>query len=217
MNSQSRPATFVKILFSLLVIAIPLTLLFKARSRPAAAKTQTVPPPRRLFENRVPEHLPIKVKIKREKEKLYRDLDNENWARDFEIEVKNIGEKPIYFLLFALGVPDAKIADSYQLFTIVYGRVALSDLNNRPTSDDVPIRPGETKVLKIEDEGVRGWDEARARGLVPRRIRGAKLLFQDLKFGDGTGFEGGTGAPRPKSDKEPYGRACLPATDSNCL
>lgn len=109
--------------------------------------------------------------------------------------MKNIGEKPIYYLVFALGVPDAKIANNYQTFVIAYGRVELSDLNNRPTPDDNPIRPGETKVLKIEDVGVRGWDEARAAGLVPRRIRGAKLVFQDLKFGDGTGFEGGTGSP----------------------
>jgi hypothetical protein len=190
MNSSNKVTeTIVRILFALLVIAIATVLLFKTRSRPASAKTQTVPPAKRLFENRVPEHLPIKVKIRREKEKLFRDLDNDNWARDFDLEVKNIGEKPIYYLVFALGVPDAKIANSYQTFVIAYGRVELSDLNNRPTPDDIPIRPGETKVLKIEDVGVRGWDEARAAGLVPRRIRGAKLVFQDLKFGDGTGLK----------------------------
>lgn len=198
MNSPNKVTeTIVRILFALLVIAIATVLLFKARSRPAAARTQTVPPAKRLFENRVPEHLPIRVKIRREKEKLFRDLDNENWARDFELEVKNTGEKPIYYLVFALGVPDAKIANSYQTFVIAFGRVELSDLNNRPAPDDIPIRPDETKVLKIEDVGVRGWDEARARAVVPRRIRGAKLIFQDLRFGDRTGVEGSTGSPRP--------------------
>ncbi len=87
MNSPNKVTeTIVRILFALLVIAIATVLLFKARSRPAAAKTQTVPPAKRLFENRVPEHLPIKVKIRRDKEKLFRDLDNENWARDLKLK-----------------------------------------------------------------------------------------------------------------------------------
>jgi hypothetical protein len=156
--------------------------------------------------------LPIKVKIKREKEKLFRDLNNENWARDFELEVKNIGDKPIYFLWLDLHVPDAKIANSYQVFSIVYGRLALGDLSNRPTAEDVPIVPGETKILNFGDTEIRGWDEARAARLVPRSIRGAKLTFGDLSFGDGTGFEGTTGTPRSKADKL-SGGTCMPPTD----
>jgi hypothetical protein len=150
-----------------------------------------------MFENCVPEHLPIKVKIKREKEKEFRDLDNENWARDLELEVKNVGEKPIYFLWFALEVPEAKVATSHQSFSIMYGRIELADLNNQPTVEDPPIMPGETKVLTVEDTELRGWDAARSHGLVPR-IHGAKLIIQYLSFGDGTGFFGTTGAPRSK-------------------
>src|SRR6266496_340759 len=215
MNSPHGLAQrIVRIVFALVVITSALALLNKAKSGSASeTKGQTTPPTRRLFENRVPEHLPIKVKIKREKEKLFRDLDNENWPRDFEIEVKNVGEKPIYFLDFGLLVPDAKIADSYQAFSIVYGRIALADLNNRPTAEDIPIQPSETKVLKLEDVQIRGWDEGRVAGLVPHRIRGARLIFQNLSFGDGTGFFGTTGAPRPKVDKEPKERACLPPID----
>ena len=170
-------------------------------------------PTRRLFENRIPEHLPIKVKIKREKEKLFRDLNNEKWARDFEIEVKNVGEKPIYELFFQLEVPEARIANSYQVFSIVYGRVELYDTNKRPNAEDVPIMPGETMVLTIDGVGVRGWDEARARGLVPPRIHGVRLLFQSLMFGDGTGFDGSTGAPRSKKKSETNGSACGRAND----
>ncbi|HSQ24632.1 MAG TPA: hypothetical protein VLN44_09480 [Pyrinomonadaceae bacterium] len=161
----------------------------------------------------MPEHLPIKVKIKREKEKLYRDLNNENWARDFEIEVKNTGTKPIYSLAFLLEVPDAKIADSYQAFTIVYGRTDLFDLNNSPGNDDVPIRPGETRTLALEQTGIKGWDQARGSGLVPRQIRGARLIFQRLSFGDGTGFDGTTGTPRSKPNKKPVAQACRPSSD----
>ena len=201
MNSRrTLVALLVRILFALLVIAGALALLSRARSGPVEAQgTQTVPATRRLLENRVPEHLPIRVKIKREKEKVFRDLDNDNWARDLELEVKNVGDKPIYSLYFQLHVPEAKIANGYQSFGIAYGRAALSKWEERPTPDDVPIKPGETIILKIEDTQLRGWDEARGAGLVPGRIHGVRLVFQDLGFGDGTGFDGGTGAPWPKS------------------
>jgi len=219
---KSRPGVvlFGRIIVTLLVLSAAVALFIKGQAGPAAASAeqppQSVPEKpvsRRLFENRVPEHLPIKVKIKREKEKLFRDLNNEKWARDLEIEVQNIGTKPIYSLGFMLEVPEAKIADSNQAFVIVYGRVELANLNSRPTSEDVPINPGETKVLKIDDVGIQGWDQARGAGLVPRQIHGARLVFQSLSFGDGTGFEGSTGSPRSKPEKKPTAAACPPSSD----
>jgi hypothetical protein len=44
----------------------------------------------------VPAHVPIKVKVKNER--ALKDAGNKHWARDFEIEVKNTGDKPIYYL-----------------------------------------------------------------------------------------------------------------------
>ena len=217
----------IRLTFALLLLVSALVLLNPANSgsisgpqenkgpqEKPGSKTNPIErkPSRRLFENRIPEHLPIKVKIKLEKEKKFRDLENDNWARELELEVKNIGDKPIYFLWFHLLVPEAKIADSYQGFTIMYGRMELADLKNRPTADDVPINPGETKVLTIEDVGVRGWDQARSEGLVPR-IHGVRLILQYLSFGDGTGFFGKTGTPRPKPNGESNSTACLPPTD----
>lgn len=223
MNSP-LPATSiaVRIIFALFVIVSGLLLLNHAQSGPIqkpqealGSKTNPIErkPSRRLFENRVPEHLPIKVKIKLEKEKRFRDLENDNWARNLELEVKNVGEKPIYFLWFYLEVPEAKIADSHQAFTIMYGRMALADLNNRPTADDVPIEPGEAKVLTIEDTGIRGWEAAKSHKLLPLRIHGVRLNIQYLSFGDGTGFFGKTGAPRPKPDTQPNDTARLSPTD----
>jgi hypothetical protein len=207
MNTRRRLALVARILFGLIAIALPFTFLSKGRFESDAARipqavqnTQAVPATMRLLENRVPQHLPVRVKLKREKENLFRDLDNDNWARDLELEVKNTGDQPIYFIFFYLLVPEAKIADSYQAFSIYYGRPALSDWTERPTSQDVPIKPGETVFLKIEETGVRGWDEARAAGKVPARITGSRLIFQDLSFGDGTGFEGTSGSPRSKRE-----------------
>jgi hypothetical protein len=199
MNSRRKlAAVVVRILFALLVIAGALALSRVRSGLVAARGIQTVPATRRVLENQVPEHLPIQVRIKREKEKLFRDLDNDNWARDLELEVKNVGDKPIYFLYFQLHVPEAKIANGYQSFGITYGRIALSKWEERPTPEDVPIKPGETIILKIEDTQLRGWDGARGAGLVPGRIHGVRLWFQDLSFGDGTGFDGATAAPWPR-------------------
>lgn len=180
-------------------------------SKPTPEKRESTT--RRLFENRVPEHLPIKVKIKRDKERRFRDLENQNWVRDLELEVKNVGEKPIYYLFFYVVIPDAKIGDKPQGLSIVYGRTELSDLNNAPTADDVPINPGETKLLMIEDAGIESWDFQITRRMLPARVRGAKLIFQNLSFGDGTGFLGTSGVPWSKRNKESSGEARLRSTD----
>jgi hypothetical protein len=222
MNSPLPAASIaVRIIFAVVVTTSALLLLNHAQSGsiqkpqdPPGSKNNPIErkPSRRLFENRIPEHLPIKVKIKWERERKFRDLANDNWARDLELEVKNIGEKPIYHLWFVLEVPEAKIADSHQVFVIMYGRMELADLNNRPTADDIPINPGETRMLPIEEVGIKGWDAARGRGWVPR-IHGVRLKFQNLSFGDGTGFFGTTGAPRPKSASQPNGAAGSAPTD----
>jgi len=73
MNSQHKVATqVVGILFALVVLAGAFALLIKATSHPATAKSTEITaqsPNFRLFENRISEQVPIKVKIRREKEK----------------------------------------------------------------------------------------------------------------------------------------------------
>jgi hypothetical protein len=41
---------------------------------------------------------PIKIKVKKEKEQSFKDLKNEKWLREFELEVTNTGDRPIYYL-----------------------------------------------------------------------------------------------------------------------
>jgi len=66
----------------------------------------------RELEDKIPKHLPIKVKIKAEKEKEFKDVDNPHWARDFELEVKNTGTKPIYRLGLLLLLPETQIYEA---------------------------------------------------------------------------------------------------------
>jgi len=127
------------------------------------------------------------------KEKGFKSIDNESWVRDFELEVKNVGDKPIYHLLFQLEVPEAQPGGLG--FALSYGRRELSKSDAQIVPEDVPIKPGETVFLKIKE--VVGWEKAVRAGHFQNRIHRVKLEFLWLALGDGTGFNGTGGAPWP--------------------
>ena len=103
----------------------------------------------RHLEDSIPKHVPITIKIKKEKEAGFKDLNNERWAREFELEVTNTGSKPIYFLYLYV-VTDVKAAKGFRIvFPLTYGRSELGNIKTKPEPTDVPIQPGETVSLKI--------------------------------------------------------------------
>jgi hypothetical protein len=51
-------------------------------------------PKERTFDDKIPKRVPIKIKIRAEKEKAFKDLKNANWHRDFVLEVTNTSNKP---------------------------------------------------------------------------------------------------------------------------
>ncbi|HET8669511.1 MAG TPA: hypothetical protein VFM05_02460 [Candidatus Saccharimonadales bacterium] len=67
----------------------------------------------RVFENKIPTHIPIKIKIKKEKEKSFKDPKNEKWLREFALELTNTGDKLIYFLYITMDT-EAKFDGSGQ-------------------------------------------------------------------------------------------------------
>ena len=80
----------------------------------------------RELEDTIPKHLPIKVKIKKEKEKAFKDLKNEKWARDLVLEVTNTGDKPIYLLHFVVIMPEIRDETGLNVgFALHYGRAEL--------------------------------------------------------------------------------------------
>jgi hypothetical protein len=100
----------------------------------------------RKFENRIPAHVPVKVKLKNEQ--AFKDRKNKDWARGLEIEVRNTGTKPIYFLYVIVGLPDFVLEDGNSAgFQVRYGRAELVDLDAIVQPDDVPIQPGESITL----------------------------------------------------------------------
>lgn len=141
------------------------------------------------FINRVGNHIPLKVKV--------RNLEKDNWAKEFELEVTNTADKPIYFLDFFLVMPESASTDGVKRgFSLRYGRIQLVDFNAPLQPDDVPIKPHETYIFKIPESQVEGWLKSKAKGRKsdPQKL---ELIFAGLNFGDGTGFSGTDGVPIP--------------------
>jgi hypothetical protein len=168
------------------------------------------PKEERELEDRIPKHLPIRIKIKKEKQERFKDLTNEHWARDLEIEVTNIGERDIYFLSLGLFLPEIKSADGKDIsFPLYYGREELANLPAKARSDDTPIKPGETFVFKLLENNVLGYEafNRELKRMLPKRV---VLRFRMLNFGDGTGLEGWDGTFFPRGSDKTYSKCSDP-------
>ena len=142
----------------------------------------------RIFENKIPTHIPVKIKVKKEKEKSFKDLKNEKWLREFELELTNTGDKPIYFLYITMDTQVKFDGSGPEIvFPLTYGRVELGDIVTKATSDDVPIKPGETIVLTAGDAAA--WEKAVREKRWPESTK-FRAEIQVLSFGDGTGYFG---------------------------
>jgi len=152
---------------------------------------QSPQPEARELEHKIPKHLPIKVEVK--------NLDKENWMREVELEVKNTGGKPIYYLGLRLQMPEVTDENGTIVAAIFnYGRPELGDFERRPTAEDVPIQPGDTYTMKVPEDQIKGWEAAKKhyKWPEPKKFR---LRFYHLHYGDGTGFMTSGGLPVPKS------------------
>jgi len=164
----------------------------------------------RHLESLIPKHIPLGLKIRKEKEKEFKDLGNERWAHDFELEVTNTGDRPIYefFLYLILDVKDS--SGQNVMAPVYYGRAELGDHRVRATPEDVPLKPGQSCILKIHPGQLEAWDIIRREEgrPYPKKI---SVKFQLLSFGDGTGLVGPDGRAVPRrSGTPPNLTECLP-------
>jgi hypothetical protein len=141
------------------------------------------------FTYAIPKHIPITVEV--------RNLDKDDWLSEFEIEITNIGEKPIYFLSFVLILPDSKDSSGVPTgFPIRYGRSELYVYENKVNSEDIPLKVGESSVLKLSEKSVKNWKKAK-NSFNMQESKVIQLSFQMLRFGDGSGFQDQTGKYLP--------------------
>lgn len=199
-----QPPRISQIVFSLLACVSALTLLGHALWAPSRAQTNS----ERAVEFRIPAHVPIRVQLSKEKEKAIKDLKNSTWHQDFQLEVTNTSDKPIYFLDLWLILPDfINPSGRPDGFVLKYGRMDFLDFNTRPISTDIPIAPGSTYVFEIPEQFRKGWASHKQRDNVPDP-KTLELSLTQLSFGDGSGFIGHDGKPYPYKREQSSNNQC---------
>lgn len=156
----------------------------------------------RVIEDYIPLHLPLKVELQ--------DLDAERLLDHFTIKVTNMSKKPIYRLSFALVIPDIMSTAGYPYgFDLNYGRMELGPITFTSRTDDVPILPGESFVFRLESTSGKTFEaDAANRNIRQLDIKRFLLLFTELSFGDGTGFETSAGVSVPHIRAQTSGGGC---------
>ena len=145
----------------------------------------------RKYEVRTFRNMPVAVHEVRNLQK------GEDWLRDMEIVIKNISDKPIYYIRFNILFPDisppvGSPENSKVGFTLTYGPSRLGLLWNLAGSEDIPIKPGESYAFTIPEGYATGFEHMKKIwSLQPEQTNKIKIRFQTISFGDGTGFEGG--------------------------
>ena len=180
-TSATNPTALAKILAAALLLAVVGILMTASLRTSSSAALQE-----RVFENKIPAHIPIKIKIKKEKEKSFKDLKNEKWLREFELELTNTGDRPIYYIEIIMYTGVQFEGSGPEIVVPVrYGRGELGDIVTKATSDDVPINPGETTILTAGT--VEAWEKSVREKRIPEATKFTAMI-QVLSFGDGTGY-----------------------------
>jgi len=204
--------TYMKLRF-----AIVFTLTVIAALTPAVRSSGVIRSNNeREFDDKVPKHLPIKMRIHPDHEKAAKDLNNDRWQNDIAFEITNTGDRPIYYLNFFLEMPEIKPNGVVLGSDLSYGNnPILGEGKGIARPEDVPIKPNETIVLSLTKAHADGWYERSKIENLPQPNK-VEIVFMELNFGDGTGFIGTTGTPwpRPKRASSEANQNTVPASFS---
>lgn len=121
-----------------------------------------------------------------------RNLQGKEWWKTFELEVKNVSDKPIYSMHLRLGYPKVPGPNGHPMgIPLNYGRGELSRLSIAPLPDEAAIKPGETYVFKIHESLWRGLEHQNSRTDVePDALNHLELYISFVRVGDDTGYNG---------------------------
>jgi len=129
--------------------------------------------------------MPLKVQA-------IRNLDSETWHKDLQIEVKNVGTKPIYSILAYLEFLDEKDkvpGNGVSAIILRYGERKYLDITVDGDPQDAHLNPGDTYVFTIEEKYKKGLAIRHERS--PESFKHMEFRFNLISFGDRTGFEVG--------------------------
>jgi hypothetical protein len=128
-----------------------------------------------------------------------RNVDSETWYKDLQIEIKNIGAKPIYFILAYLEFPDHQPGGRDTGITLTFGDKKNWDIQVPADPQDQHLDPGQTYVLMIPEKARKGLGGEHER--VPQQFKKLDFHMDIINFGDRTGFE--TGRPLDLRNTKP--------------
>ena len=174
----------------------------------------------RKVEDRVAKHLPVKLKVKNEQS--LKDLKNKKWARELEVEVKNTGDKPIYYVHVQVVMPEIVISGGEAVLMMAYGRKGLAYPDALIEDGDIPILPGETVTLKIPEGQVKAFEGFRDEDKVFEDPKKIEIEVNAVNLGDAyyMGRGGQLMPPMPKkkrsaTEQRPAGDSavCKPESD----
>lgn len=209
------PRLLVLSLFVLFLAWNIASVIIRAQSQQqseAQPETQQVAGKLKNVTNVIPKHIPLKVKIK--------NIEVEKKLPEFEVEITNTSDKPMYFVSLWLFPTGVKSESGVQIGILLhYGRIPLSDFQTEITKEDVPLQPGETYTLQIPEFDKAGWEEFKARRNKLEPVVEPvdfELRFSRIVFGDHTGFAGldGTPLPRKQSLRSPSGVGAADGSNS---
>lgn len=171
-----------KLTLLLLIVASLSTLTAVRWLKPVAAQTETAE--RRIKVGFAPD-APITVTA-------IRNLQGKEWWKTFELEVKNVSDKPIYSMHLRLGYPKVLGPNGRPMgVPLNYGRGELSRLSIATLPDEAAIKPGETYVFKINEGYWHGLEHQNSRTDVePDALNHLELYISFVRVGDDTGYNG---------------------------
>lgn len=133
--------------------------------------------------------------------KSINNLQSSNFPADFEIEMKNISNKPIYYMHVAVFFSEtSRLMGNPYGCKLVFGNKNLININNLPDPTDIPAKPGENFVLRgVGVKNIRKLFESNMDGSnVGVALSKIVIFFQMINFGDRTGYLGATPIPTAK-------------------
>jgi hypothetical protein len=124
------------------------------------------------------------------------NLQTESFPKGFAIQVENISDKPIYYIYFVVLLPETKSAecgglDRSLLFPLSYGNRDLISSRALAGPSDVPIKPGETITLSLDNRTAQGFlvgPTGDGNKMIEKCAKRIVLVPQVINFGDGTGY-----------------------------
>jgi len=162
--------------------ASPQTQTQRQPNDPTPNQQQTTERKRKdSYTHRIPPEIQVKLK----------NLQSDDWAKDLEIEIKNVSNKPIYFFHIYLHLPELRIDGYGVAFTLQAGDKRFPNQREVAGADDVPvIKAGETVIFKIPDKQNENLTKRLAEQGTPFIVTEVMFDLTTVCFGDGTGYMG---------------------------